>query len=96
MIDRCYPRTRYAPAVLRLELRRRRHHERDRTAFGGVIPGAVPALALAAEEVPLFDRVVIDPVPTEALAMVAVVQQARGLMVAQPALTAVVAVAVTA
>jgi hypothetical protein len=56
----------------------------------------VPALALAAEEIPLFDRVVIDPVPTEALAMVAVVQQARALMVAEPALTAVVAVAVTA
>ena len=59
----------------------------------------MPALTLAAEEVPLFDRVVMDPVPIEALAMVAMVQQARAMMIAEPALTAVVAmvaVAVTA
>ena len=94
VIDRCDPRTRYAPTILGLELRRWRHHERNRTAFGRVIPAAVPALALAAEEVSLFDGIVIDPVPTEALAMVAMVQQARTMMVAEPALTAVVALAV--
>ena len=62
VVERHHPRTRHTPRILGHKLGRGGHHERHRPSNGRVVPAAVPTLALAAEEVSLFDRVMLEGV----------------------------------
>ncbi len=62
VIDRGHAGTRHAPPILCLKLGRGRHDQRDRSAFGRVVPPAVPALALTAEKIPFLVDVVMEGV----------------------------------
>lgn len=86
VVDRCHSGAWHAPCVLGLELCGRGHDQRDRPTFGRVVPGAVPALSLTSEEVPLFDGVVLGVVAarraTQAGATMLAVMPATTLMAA--------------